>query len=106
MIKFRFTVNESFRSYSTHAITVPKGQVDYRKLSEAGLDSGNLTILFPRGEKIRGHMNYGQAGYGPYYQIRTYPEESIPAYLAPGNKVFVILLKDGPKKYAVLEYRD
>ena len=56
---------------------MPKSQISYRQLSSIGLDSGDFTIIMPRGERVRGHMYYGQAGYGPYYQIRTYTEESL-----------------------------
>jgi hypothetical protein len=70
MVAFRFTINESFKTASTHPITVPKNQVDYTELSKLGLDKGKFTITFPKGERINGHMYSGVAGYGPYYQKR------------------------------------
>jgi len=105
VISFRFTLNDSFKTYSTHPITVPKGRVDYGVLRKEELDRGDLTIVFPRGERVRGHMYHGRAGYGPYYQVRTYTDQLIPAYLKDRDKVLVILLKDGSEKYAILELR-
>ena len=105
MISFRFTLNDSCKTYSTHSITVPKGTVDYGELKKEQLDEGDLTIVFPRGERARGHMYYGRAGYGPYYQVRTYTDQLIPSYLKDRDKVLVILLKDGRERYAILEFR-
>ena len=105
MISFRFNMNSSFNDYSTHPITVPKGQVDYSLLKKEGLDGGDLTIVFPRGERVRGHIYSGRAGYGPYYQIRTYTDQVIPPYLKDCDNLLVILVKDGATKYAVLEFR-
>jgi hypothetical protein len=106
MLSFRFTIGNAFRNYSTHPITVPKNQIDYRKLVNAGLDSGNFTIVFPRGEKVRGHMYFGRAGFGQYYQLRIYTEESIPEYLKKDDNVLVILVKDVLSKYAIIEYQN
>jgi hypothetical protein len=105
LIWFRFKVNDSFKVYSWHPITVPKSQVDYDLLQKQGLHEGDLTIVFPHGERVRGHMYYGRAGYGPYYQVRTYTDQEIPSYLKDRDKVLVILVKDGSEKYAVLEFR-
>ena len=84
---------------------MPKSRVDYHLLRKEELDRGDLTIVFPRGERARGHMYYGRAGYGPYYQVRTYTDQLIPSYLKDRDKVLVILLKDGSEKYAILELR-
>lgn len=105
MISFRFTINDSFKTYRTHPITVPKGRVDYGLLQKEGLDRGDLTIVLPRGERVRGHMYHGRAGYGSYYQVRTYTDQLIPVYLKDGDKVLVILVMDGSDKYAILEIR-
>lgn len=105
MITFRFTINESFRSGPTHPITVPKSQVDYSVLSDAGLGKGEYTIIFPKGERARGHMYSGVAGYGPYFQLRFHSGESPPKYLTEGDKVMVLLFKDGPSKFAAIELR-
>jgi len=51
-------------------------------------------------------MYFGKAGFGQYYQLRTYTEESIPDYLKKDDKVMVILVKDGSSKYAIIEYRN
>jgi len=106
MITFQFTVNDSFNTYSTHPITVPKSQVDYSELKKQTLDSGDFIITFPRGERVRGHMYSGDAGYGHYYQIRTYPDEVIPQYLAEGDDVIIIIFSHSGNKYVVLEYRE
>ncbi len=104
MTSFRFTLNDSFKAYSTHPITVPKSRVDYSLLRKEGLDQGDLTIVFPRGERVRGHMYHNKAGFGPYYQIRTYTDQLIPSYLRERDKVLVILLKNASDKYAILEF--
>ena len=56
MIIFRFKINDSFINYYTHPITVPKSQVDYNQLVRENLDSGDLNIIFPKGEILKGHM--------------------------------------------------
>ncbi len=104
MISFRFALNDSFRAYSTHPITVPKSRVDYGLLQKEGLNQGDLTVIFPRGERVRGHMYHNHAGFGPYYQIRTYTDQLIPSYLNNHDKVLVIVFKDGANKYAILEF--
>ncbi len=104
MVYFRFTINASFLKYSTHPITVPKNQVKYSQLVKEKLDKGDLTMIFPKGQRVRGHMYYGRAGYGPYYQIRTHSDESIPKYLSEGDDVLVIILKDKNKRYSILEF--
>lgn len=104
MIHFRFTINTSFLKYSTHPITVPKQQVKYSQLVKERLDKGDLTIIFPKGQRVCGHMYYGKSGYGPYYQIRTYSGESIPKGLSKGDSVLVIILKDKNKRYSILEF--
>ena len=105
MISFQFTINNSFKTYTTHPITVPKNQVDYTCLEKELLHKGDLTIVFPKGERVRGHMYHGKAGYGPYYQIRMYTEDSVPAYLKEGDKVLVVPVRDESKIYVILEYR-
>lgn len=104
MLYFRFTINASFLQYSTHPITVPKSQVKYSQLVSEEVDKGDLTIIFPKGERVRGHMYYGEAGYGPYYQIRMYTHQSLPGYLSKGDKLFVVILRDVTRLYAIVEF--
>jgi len=65
MISFRFNMNSSFNDYSTHPITVPKGQVDYSLLKKEGLDGGDLTILsFRVGSVFAGTFTPAELGMG------------------------------------------
>ena len=106
MLSFRFTINDSFRAYSTHPITVPKSQVSYGELGKEKLNAGDLQIIWPKGERSKGHMYYGEAGYGPYYQIRTHSDQSPPQYLAEGDEVLIVLVNDHGSRYALVEYRE
>jgi len=107
MIFFSFTVRKSFLNYSTHPITVPQRQVDHKKIKQEELDKGDLTIIFPKGERIRGHMYSGRAnGTYPYYQIRSCPDQKTPKYLSCWDKVIVLLYKDRNHRYSTMEYRD
>ena len=80
MIAFTFTINRSFKTQSTHPIAVPKSQVEYKKLTCKGLDSGELTIRFQHGETAKGYMYAGVAGLGPHYQIRIHSDEKVPNF--------------------------
>jgi hypothetical protein len=80
--------------------------VSYAELKRAQLDSDDLLIIWPKGERSKGHMYYGQAGYGQYYQIRTHSGESPPQYIAEGDEVLIILLNDQGSRYVVIEYRE
>lgn len=104
MVHFTFTINASFLKYSTRPITVPKSQVKYSQLVSEGVDKGDLTIIFPKGERVRGHMYYGKSGYGPYYQVRMYTRQSLPGYLSKGDKLLVVILRDITKRYAIVEF--
>ncbi len=106
MISFHFTISHSFLKYTTHPITIPKTQVQYREMEQEGLERGDLTIIFPKGERLRGHMYYGVSGYGPYYQIRCHPRQDFPKYLSERDKMIVILHKDSDYYYSIMEYRD
>ncbi len=106
MISFHFMINHSFLKYTAHPITVPKTQVQYKKMEEEGFERGDLTIIFPKGERFLGHMYYGVSGYGPYYQIRSHTHKDFPKYLSRGDKIIVILHKDSNNRYSVMEYRD
>jgi len=106
MISFQFIINNSFLTYSTHPITVPKTQVEYKEIEQEGFSQGGLTIIFPKGERTRGHMYYGKAGYGPYYQIRSYTNQDLPKYLEIGDKVIILLYRDKTSRYSSIEYRD
>ena len=105
MIIFRFKINDSFINYYTHPITVPKSQVDYNQLVRENLDSGDLNIIFPKGEILKGHMYYGISGYGAYYQIRTYPKQNTPGYLLKNENLIILLLKYSFHFYSVIEYK-
>lgn len=70
MIAFRFKVNRSFLEWPSHPITVPRSQVDYQSLERELGHTDSLEIITPEGERLRGTLHYGVAGYGPYYQIR------------------------------------
>ena len=106
MLEFDFTVNKSFLNPEDRhpEITVPRSQVDYSELCNQGLDEGELTIMFPRGERISGKMRSSRAKWGPYYQIRANQKLSIPGYLRIGDKVKVSLSRDSSSKFATIEY--
>jgi len=107
MVFFRFSVNQSFLSESSHPITVPKSQVDYKTVDNLRLDRKNLTLICPRGERIQGHLYAGTAGYGPYFQIRLLGENRrLPSYFKLSDKLIVLLFRVGTKSYATLEYRE
>lgn len=105
MVTFRFKINDSFKTNSGHPITVPKSQVDYSVLPDQGLDKGKFTMIFPRGERVSAKMYSAVAGYGPYYQLRLESGETLPKYFNIGDKVIVLLFKDGVSKYATIENR-
>ena len=105
MIVFRFKINDSFLNYSTHPITVPKSQVDYNKLVRENLDRGDLNIIFPKGEILKGHVYYGVSGYGEYYQIRIYPRQNISDYLLKNKPLIILLFKYRFYFYSVIEYK-
>lgn len=106
MISFGFTINKSFLIYPTNPITVPKTQVEYNKVQQEGFDQGDLTIILPKGERMRGHMYDDVAGYGPYYQIRFHKDQHLPQYLTISSRVIILLHKDKNYRYAVIEFRD
>ena len=106
MTFFQFWINKSFLEYPSHPITIPKSQIDYDKLREFHLDSGNYTILFPRGEKVNGFMYHGIAGYGQYYQLRFNRDQILPQYIYNGGKLLVVLLCRSSLRYAILESID
>jgi len=107
MVAFRFTVNDSFLSVSTHPITVPRSQVNYKTLESAQLDRRSYTIIYPKGERLPGRIYSGEAGYGPYYQLTVHANPGhVPRYLKQSDKLFVLLARISGKNYAILEYRE
>jgi hypothetical protein len=103
-MSFYFTINNSFLKSTTHPITVPRSQVGHKKIEEEGFNQGDLTIIFPKGERVRGHMYHGVSGRGPYYQIRAHSRQDFPKYLSKGDEVIIILFKDRNNRYSGLEY--
>lgn len=108
MVMFDFRVNRSFVIYGTHPLTVPKSIVPHTAMREHGIDRGEITVVYPRGERMLAHMYYGHTKQrGWYYQIRHYADSAIfPAYLKQGQKLLVILLRDKDQTYAILEFQD
>ncbi len=104
MIVFRFFINNSFLKYSSHPITIPKSQVNYKNLIADNLDIGDFILLLPKGEILKGHIYRGISGYGEYYQIRIYPDQQFPSYLLLNDQLIVILFRYNRKSYCILEY--
>jgi hypothetical protein len=103
-IHFRFKINKSFLSESTHPITVPKSQVSYAQLTQEELHYGELTVIFPKGEHALAQMYCGEAGYGTYYQLRFHGgKKVIPTYLKHEDIVFIVLVRMRRINYAILE---
>lgn len=103
MIRFHFGVNDSFLR-STHPITIPRKQVDYRELRAEGLDGGDITVVLPHGEELNAQIYSGIAGWGPYYQIRAYSGQSMPMYLRVGDELVISLFRKGVMSHASLEH--
>ena len=78
MVTFYFTVNASFLNSNSRYITVPRGQIDYARLEEELEDDTELVIICPNGERLSGYMHSGNAGFGPFYQIRAHGFEGDP----------------------------
>ena len=103
MLEFNFTVNKSFLDPKYNGpITVPERH--HPALCNQGLDEGELTIIFPRGERISGKLHFSKAGWGQYYQIRANQKSSVPGYFKIGQKLKVSLFSDSSSKYAAIEY--
>lgn len=68
MITFPFIAGRSFLNYPTHPITIRKAC--YPELQTEGLTSGDVVVATADGH-IRGIIYSGNAGWGPYYQIRA-----------------------------------
>lgn len=72
MFSFKFIINDSFMNTGRHPITVPKKHVDYGEFGKRGFGKGEIVIRCPDGSILKGFMYDGVAGYGQYYQLRTY----------------------------------
>ena len=103
-LNFRFRINQSFLAYPGHPITVPKSEVDYDRLKIELLHQGEFVVIFPKGERTIAKMYFGDAGYGPYYQLRFRGENrDVPRYIKVGDDYFVVLVRMRRKNYAILE---
>jgi hypothetical protein len=79
MLAFQFRVNASFLTYSSHPITIPKSQIDYRSLGVQLASVRWVEVSAPDGRVLAAAIYSGTAGYGPYYQIRCqgYPGDAM-----------------------------
>ena len=103
-LHFKFEINQSFLGYPGHPITVPRGEVDYKRLESEQLHQGEFTVIFPRGERLTAKMVHGDAGYGPFYQLKiTGEDRNVPRYVDAGRSVFVLLVRMNGQNYAILE---
>jgi len=62
-LHFRFRVNQSFLGYPGHPITIPKTEVDYKRLESELLHQGEFIVIFPKGERLTAKMYHGDAGW-------------------------------------------
>ena len=107
MLQFRFKVNQSFLTWPSHPITVPKSQIDFAQLEEEGLDRGDLKVVCPDGTSLSGKMYSGTAGFGPYYQIRMVVPETHPILDLPvGSRLSVELVRRSNLNWVRLSRRD
>ncbi len=92
MITFKFRINHSFLLYSSHPVTVPRSQVNYRDVEELLCSTREAWVSLPGIGAYRGIVYFNHAGYGPYYQIRF--TETVPLVssgLEPGEMVQVLM---------------
>lgn len=95
-MQFPFAVNESFRHYPSHPITVPRGLVDYRALEAALGPAREGTMHFPDGSTTDVFLYHGNAGHGEYYQIRSRGRAGWPSRIAQlGRQVDVVIERHG-----------
>ena len=107
MILFTFSINSSFLNESAHPITIPKSQFEYKTIEEYNFDLDNITVIFPRGEKMTAHLYTGTAGYGSYYQLRFHAQDGkLPSYLKLKDDVAVIICRVKGKTYSFVECLD
>jgi len=67
-IEFPFEINQSFLNASSHPITILK---KYNPILEKHINRNHCPItLHTFNNLIKAFIYYGEAGYGPYYQIR------------------------------------
>ncbi|MHA1702549.1 MAG: hypothetical protein ACTSWK_09800 [Promethearchaeota archaeon] len=104
MIIFSFSINKSFIKYSSHPLTIPKSQVNYTNLTNFKLDDGDYIIIFPKCEILSGYIYSGNAGYGGYYQIKTYSGQDIPDYMLLNDQLIAILFHYSRKSHCIMEY--
>lgn len=94
MLRFYFSVNRSFLGHTTRPITIPKTQVDYEKLEREELCDSEAVVICPNGQHLSGFIYYGEAGYGPYYQLRVRGDHGDPLGGLPfGQKLLVDIRK-------------
>jgi hypothetical protein len=68
---FRFVLNNSFMSYPSHPITIPRSQVSYKALENELGQVREGRLRFPDGSSVGVRLNHSVAGFGEYYQLRT-----------------------------------
>lgn len=82
MISFWFRVNSSFRTYRSHPITIPKGQVRHAEVDRLTSGATEIVVEFPNKGRIPAKIIRGVSGYGEYQQIRTTRPAGWPIALA------------------------
>lgn len=99
-LRFDFRVNRSFLEYAEHPITIPRSQLPYSLLRQAGLSSGGIEIRFA-GVLRLDSLYRGTAGYGEYYQLRVTDGPGLPTGTVNlGQRLRIELGKDGPWQFA------
>lgn len=107
MILFWFFVNKSFLTKTTHPITVPRSQVDYKAIKAAGIDQSRLIVILPRGQRFEAHLYSGVNNRGHFLQLVFHGDDRrLPGYLNLNDHLIVLLFRLGLRSYAVLEYRE
>ena len=93
MLAFAFATNKSFRTTSSRPITIPRSQVDYRRL-EAMMSTRDVIVVLPDGREVAGMVYRGKSGFGQYYQVRMRGSNVRQLGALPlGKKLWVVLAK-------------
>lgn len=91
--------------------TIPKGQIDYAALEASDIDLGNLTPVFPRGERGTEQFYLTTPGEtkqrGDYRQLQMRgSNRRLPGYLNLDDRLLIVLCRYGERSFVILEYRD